>query len=424
MRSFITLPLVVALWMGFSRVALGALSSEDVPKLIPPSQDPWYSAPAGFDSYPPGAILRVRQAPSNVSSLLNNTSGAYQILYRSTDTRYRPSWAVTTIFFPTKTSRTDRGTRVLVSYQIPYNTINVDESPSYGLSTLYGEDYMANVRKGLSRGWAMSVPDFEGPLASFTAGPQAGHAVLDSIRAILSFNKFEGPGEIRYALWGYSGGALASNSAAELQASYAPDLDFAGIAIGGVPSNFTQICYNVTGSPAAAIVPQALLGVTSQYPEARDYLVSKLYKEGPYNATVFLAAQNMTNNENALTFAGQNIFDYFTNGEGIFGAPEMVRVLGNNWHMGYHGIPQMPVFAYKAIADELTSITYTDDHIDRLCRVGANVLYQRNTVGMHEAEYFAVSPKALEWLGQVLDGIQPEPTVGCKIENVTVTVSA
>ncbi|KAK4120265.1 lipase 5, partial [Parathielavia appendiculata] len=384
---------------------------------LPPSQDPWYSATPGFERHAPGAILRVRKAHSNITLLVNNTAGAYQLLFRSTDARYKASWAVTTVFLPLLPAKQT----TLVSYQIPYNTPDVDQSPSYGLSTLHGENIMSNVRAGLDRGWAVSVPDFEGPLAAFSAGIQAGHAVLDAVRAVLSFDKFasnKGKGEARYALWGYSGGALASTFAAERQASYAPELSFAGAALGGVPSNFTQIVYNVTGTPYAAIVPYVLLGVTAQYPEAREFLIRQLREDGPYNRTTFLAALRTTPAEAVAMFMGHDIFEYFTNGDDILKAAEMVRVLGDNWHMGYHGIPQMPLFVYKAVMDELTSIATTDDHVDRICRVGANVLYQRNLVGAHESEYVNGGVRALGWLELVLSGTRPEPGSGCKVENV------
>lgn len=73
----------------------------------------------------------------------------------------------------------------------------------------------------------MNVPDYEGPLASFTAGVLSGHSTIDSIRAvfnakhILKIDK-----EARFAMWGYSGGALASEWAAELQVQVSPSLDF------------------------------------------------------------------------------------------------------------------------------------------------------------------------------------------------------
>jgi len=106
----------------------------------------------------------------------------------------------------------------------------------------------------------VNVPDHEGPLASFTAGPQEGHAVLDSVRAALSSRPFPATREnTRYAMWGYSGGSIASTFAAELQYSYAPELEFTGAAIGGLVPNLTDVIAN-PGSSVQSLLPSALLG--------------------------------------------------------------------------------------------------------------------------------------------------------------------
>jgi len=82
----------------------------------------------------------------------------------------------------------------------------------------------------------------------------------------------------------------------------------------------------------------------------------------------------------------------------------------------------MPLFVYNDIPDATTTIGPTDDHIERICRVGANVLYQRNTAGSHDDEYVTGGVRALKWLGQALDGKPLEPAVGCKWETVTIAV--
>ncbi|KAK8132266.1 LIP-domain-containing protein [Apiospora kogelbergensis] len=414
-RAFIlaVLPLV------FFGVAQALLTGGDQPDAIPPSRDPWYSAPADFASHAPGAVFRVRHAPGNISALLNNTADVYQVLYRSTNALYKPSWAVTTVFFPAQSPQPRRGTPALVSYQIPYNTLDVDYSPSYGLSTIHRDFATGAVLDGLRRGWVMNVPDFEGPMAAFSAGPQAGHAVLDAVRAVLTMDQLASHARVRIGLWGYSGGAFASGLAAERQAAYAPDLAVDGVVLGGVPSNFTQIVHGVAGTRSAAIVPFVLLGVTAQYPEARAYLVSQLRAEGPYNATTFLAALHMDGPTALGTFAGQDIFQYFAGGRAILLAPEMTRVLGNNWYMGYHGIPQMPMLVHHAIGDSLVTVATTNDYVDRLCRVGVNILYQRNTVGDHDDEYTNSYARVFEWLAQRLDSNQSRPAVGCRMENIT-----
>lgn len=60
-------------------------------------------------------------------------------------------------------------------------------------------------------------------------------------------------------MWGYSGGSIASTFAAELQASYAPELDFAGAALGGIVPDLTEV-FRKPISNVSALIPGGLLG--------------------------------------------------------------------------------------------------------------------------------------------------------------------
>ncbi|KAK8034704.1 LIP-domain-containing protein [Apiospora rasikravindrae] len=402
---------------------------------IPPSQDPWYTAPSGFESTAPGTILRMRSDPSNITKVASKCSSAYNILYRSTNAAYQPSWAVTTLLISSIADELN-GTQPrskLLSYQIPYNTANVDQSPSYTLSLEKVDNSqggatspLVDINNMLDRGWAVNVPDHEGPLAAFVAGPREGYAVLDSVRAVLSSERI--PGGVNgtsYAMWGYSGGSIASMFAAELQAPYAPELTFAGMAVGGLVTNLTETYDLKNASPWAYLFPNMLLGVTAEFPAARQYLVSQLKVEGPYNATGFQAVLNLNTSDAQATYATQNISDYFVSGRAILDAPELSPVLGNNAYVGYHGIPQMPVFSYKAIHDDFATIQASDQVLERFCAVGANVMNQRNTVGDHISEISNGQPRALKWLDSALSGtlVQERTVFGCKTEDVTVNTT-
>ena len=72
--------------------------------------------------------------------------------------------------------------------------------------------------------------------------------------------------------------------------------------------------------------------------------------------------------------------------------------------MGYHGVPQFPIFIYKAIHDEYSNVKDTDLVVDRYCMVGANILYQRNEAGNHLDEETNGQSRALHWLSSVLNG--------------------
>ena len=68
--------------------------------ILPPSSDPFYSAPQGYEASEPGTVLHIRYAPGNVTTVVANSSAAYNILYRTTDSNYKPLWAVTTVLVP------------------------------------------------------------------------------------------------------------------------------------------------------------------------------------------------------------------------------------------------------------------------------------------------------------------------------------
>jgi hypothetical protein len=385
---------------------------------LPPSLDPFYTAPPHFALSPPGTILRLRTAPGNLTSIISNSSLAYNILYRTTNSRYSPSRAVTTIFLPLSSTLNT----ALLSYQIPYNTLNIDDSPSYFLYTL--ATGFPDIASALERGWVVSVPDFEGPDASSAAGIQEGLATLDSIRAVLSLSSEFGLSEHpspRAAMWGYSGGAIPSEYAAELQTLYAPELEIAGVAIGGLPPNMKATFRTANGGPVAGVVPAGLLGITNQYPEAYGFVVSQLKSEGVYNKTGFLAVETMGFSEVLENYAFQDIFSYFVQGEKIMDAEVLRKPFEENGVMGVHGTPKMPLFVYKAIKDEASLVGETDSLVERYCDRGVNILYQRNELGGHMAEYYNGVERSFEWLDAVLGGTYKEMynATGCTIQNGT-----
>lgn len=201
---------------------------------------------------------------------------------------------------------------------------------------------------------------------------------------------------------------------------YAPELNFSGAAVGGLPTNVSNLLDAVTGAFYAGLIPSGLLGGVSQYPEAYDYLLGKLKPTGLYNATTFLPARYLSAAQANEVFGDQDVFQYFIDGRADLQAPIIQKIFDNDGLMGYHGVPQMPLFVYKAIADALSTTNQTDAFVNKYCAVGANLLYQRNTMGGHLAEYYNGVPGAFDWLSSVLNGSYSlaYPTQGCTIQNV------
>jgi hypothetical protein len=390
---------------------------------LPPSLDPWYRAPLTYDwtQTDPGQVLKIRQAPL-LNLTVANALLAYQLLYRSTDSQYNPSWDVTTLFIPRWQARCSPSTpslcaHALLSYQLPYDTCNVDASPSFGLH--FGEPY-GEIADALALGWFVAVPDYEGPLASYAAGVQAGHATLDGVRAVLQVAGFFGLrlDVAKVALWGYSGGALASEWAAELSVQYAPKMEIAGVALGGLTPNVTSVTEYLNGREGAGLIPQGLMGIATQHPNAYRWIVSRLR---PGLREVFLSVRRMTAAQAIAAFKYQNIYGYFVGGYRDLHTKVMQMMYNVDGYMGYHGVPRMPVFIYNAINDELSDIRDVDELVDRFCGVGANILYHRNTAGTHNQELINGRQRAFAWLRSVLDGSYDQiySSMGCTIQNVT-----
>jgi hypothetical protein len=227
----------------------------------------------------------------------------------------------------------------------------------------------------------------------------------------------------KVALWGFSGGALASEWAAELAGHYAPKLKVAGVALGGLTPNVTSVIDFLNRGPSAGLIPAGLLGIATQHPNAYAWITSRLK---PATASRFLGVRYLAAAQAIATYQNEDIYDYFVGG---YNDVRVSRVMTNMYnidgYMGYHGVPRMPIFVYKAVRDELSPVEDTDDLVERFCGVGANILYHRNLAGSHNEELVNGRQRAFAWLSSVLDGSYGEiySTMGCTVVNVTYNIA-
>jgi hypothetical protein len=82
---------------------------------------------------------------------------------------------------------------------------------------------------------------------------------------------------------GYSSGTIAGEWAAELGAEYQPDLEIAGVVVGGVITKYLDIVQEITGTGFAGLAPAVTVGITAEFLETREYLVSYLKTDGPFD---------------------------------------------------------------------------------------------------------------------------------------------
>ncbi|KAH8675260.1 secretory lipase-domain-containing protein [Xylariales sp. PMI_506] len=391
---------------------------------IPPRSDPWYTAPSGYEDALPGEVLRWRPAQGSLNYTFANISEAYNIMYRTADSHYEPSWAVTTLLVPE--APLDGDYSAVIGYAMIYDSADPNSSPSYSMSYFsplsgWSENTsVVEIQECINMGWYVTVPDYEGPLASFGAGVTSGLAFLDGIRASVSSTwglpQIKNP---RFAMWGYSGGTIPGDWAAELQPSWAPELKFHGMAIGGMTPVLFNVFNTITSTKSAGIIPAGVLGLASQWPEVQTDLLSKLLPNGTQNAARFMAAGNMTLSTACVDFYGEDIYDYFVNKIEDFMTAGVQSVLAVDGTMGNHGVPQMPMFVYEAVQDDSSPIADTDALVAKYCAAGSVIQYERNDLGLHKDNQDRYSARAFDFLARVIAETWVPPLGGCSVTNVS-----
>lgn len=242
------------------------------------SASPAAAAPDNFFSYAdtsalkakkPGEVLETRTLQYRVAGIPTPVT-AIQIRYRSTDAKSRAVSNITTVLKPPGAQRPNQA----VAYQSFYDSLDPAHSPSRSVAgnlTFGGliNDVEAQfIVPLLTLGYPVIVADTEGQRANFAAGPEYGYNTLDSLRAAAQVNSTGITSATRIALLGYSGGAIATNWAAALAPSYAPDVNkqLIGAAEGGVLVNPARNLGYVDGSLGwAGVAAMAITGVGRSY---------------------------------------------------------------------------------------------------------------------------------------------------------------
>src|SRR5258706_9817412 len=86
--------LVVSMLTILTTFSIGVDSASAAPP--PPQSDPFYQPPSGYESAAPGSVLRSREVSVSAFAALPQKAQAWQLLYRTTDTKNNPQATVTT----------------------------------------------------------------------------------------------------------------------------------------------------------------------------------------------------------------------------------------------------------------------------------------------------------------------------------------
>lgn len=392
-------------------------AAADAPPL--PQDDPFYQPPAGFAATAPGTILRSRPVTDAAFALLPQHVTAWQVLYRTTDTQDQPEATVTTVLEPA--GATPSASRPLVAYQVAEDSPASQCAMSFQFRLGAGNQNSAAqmeillIDAALEQGWAVTVPDYEGPQSAYVAGKQAGQAVLDAIRATEAFAPAGLDGvRTNVGIWGYSGGALASGWAAELQPSYAPELNIKGVAEGGLPVNPGHVLNRINGTEFSGVAMSGIAGLRQAFPELNQFVNQNLTAAG---TTAFDTAAAQCNPQNTSQFSFTNVNNFFTVPDPL-DMPGPQQVIDEDT-LGQH-TPTAPLFVYQSLNDEVVPPADVDAIVAQYCAAGANVTYQRDLLSEHITYAILGAPSALSWLGDRLNGVPLAP--GCHTSTVVTSV--
>ncbi|KAF3987769.1 hypothetical protein FT663_03686 [Candidozyma haemuli var. vulneris] len=387
-----------------------------------PSEDDFYRVPANISDYQSGDIIDIRHTPVMVSSLFfaMNVQNSYQLLVRSEDSFGNPNVVVTTILEPYNADPSK-----LWSYQAWEDSNNIDCAPSYALlfkshpDTITTQTEIPFIEYGLSKGWYVVVPDYQGPKAAFTAGIQAGKAVLNGIRSALNSGDVTGISkDAKVTIYGFSGGSLASGWAAQLQPSYAPELkeSILGAAVGGFVTNITSTAIATDGTIAAGINANAINGIMSEYSMYQELFDSEI---NDFRHRQFYSAKNNCLVNSLIQYVFQRFFKglvpYFRHRHDFFHIPEIAEIIRNNTlaYVESDGLPEIPLFIFHGQGDEIVPIIQPERAYENYCEWGVESIEYAVSKGTgHTLETFFGAGAAFTWLQGLYNG--ESPIKGCQ----------
>ncbi|MFE7799452.1 lipase family protein [Nocardia sp. NPDC057440] len=251
----------------FTASTLVAAQPVDASRFDPdPTGDAYLDQHFATEGLPNGAILSSRSVRILPPLALTSSFDAWQVWFKTTAADGADIAALTTIMKP----KTWNGGVVSNNYAI--DSVGLRCNPSYQLTHEVSIEAPDITRQLLWRGYAVVMTDYQGPQMAYAHGPTQGREVLDGIRAALAFPS-AGLAGSPTAMIGYSGGAIATVWAAQLQPTYAPELRMLGAAAGGTPADLSLLRTTMDGTPPTSVLYlMAALGVARVTPGAFDLL--------------------------------------------------------------------------------------------------------------------------------------------------------
>ncbi|HEY1918527.1 MAG TPA: lipase family protein [Streptosporangiaceae bacterium] len=385
-----------------------------------------YTGSRPLAQVPPGTVLKTRTLSYHVLGIPLPVQ-VVQLQYRSAGALGQPTVNVTSVLEPP----VPLGSARAVSYQSFYDSLNPADEPSVQIAgdvTLGGlitDAESVVIAPLLLQGYTVIVPDTEGQTADFASGPEYGINTLNSIRAATSSPLTGLTASTPVGMFGYSGGAIATDWAAQLAPSYAPDVNrqLVGAAEGGVLVDPAHNLNYISGSLVwAGVMPMAVIGIARGYHiNLKPYLSS--YGRQLYSKLQTASIVNTLGEYPGLTYA-QLVKHKYANPASI---PVLVKV-ENELDTGTQPSPTIPMFIGQGADGILEGTPGNKPGIGAgdgvmiagdvrtlardFCASGTAVDYTQYDALSHVTTFPVWAPAALLWLDSRFAGTQPPSNCG------------
>ncbi len=354
----------------------------------------FYEPPAGLEALAPGELIRAEPMHAYLMPGVRLRARAWRILYRCTGAMGEPTAVSGTLLLP---AGVRSGSALpLIAYAVATHGIGDDAAPSRLLSV--GLDWEATpIALVLARGYAVVATDYQGLGTpgdhTYMVGRALGRNVLDAIRAARQLAPMELPSAGPVAIMGYSEGGTAAAWAGQLQPSYAPELELAGVAAGAPAADVELAGPTLDGSFFSFFVAYGAIGFAAAYPELElePYLVGQ--------GSEVLDALRQTNILQAA-FRGPRFARVERLTEpNVLGLPPWRSRLREN-RLGDIA-PSAPMLLHHSRHDQLVAFEQSEQLLEDWRALGVDVSLRSTRGGFdHITGAVAGGPVALDWLGR------------------------
>lgn len=361
----------------------------------------FYETPPGVDELEPGELIRAEPMHAYLVPGVRLRARAWRILYRSTGAVGEATAVSGTLLLPEGARDRDvraRGSLPLIAYAVGTHGIGDAAAPSRLLST--GRDWEAGLMAlVLGRGHAVVVSDYQGLGTpgdhAYMVGRALGANLLDALRAARQLAPGELPASGPAAIMGYSEGGTAAAWAAQLQPSYAPELELAGVAAGAAAADIELAGPTLDGSFFSFFLAYGAIGYAAAYPELElePYLVG--------DARETIAALRETNILQAALRGPRFAHVAELTSPNVLELPAWRARLREN-RLGTIA-PAAPVLLHHARHDQIVAFEHSEQLLEDWLGLGAQASLHITRGGFdHISGAVAGGPVALDWLGELL----------------------